>query len=132
MKLLMLSDDKSHVLDLKICPDSPVYAGVDLKPSPREQPGGFQLVERSADVETRIWENLQALIKRLPTDYVIITGVAPTWVRLKAAVAAAWRISAIYHNDGTNTVFIAGGQPMEQNANREVHLGDLGSFNNRG
>jgi len=115
--MLMLEDDKSHILDLKICPDSPVYNGVQLKPTSRESlNSGFQLVERSAKVETIIWENLQRLIARLPTDYVIITGVAPTWVRLKAAVAAAWRISAIFHNDGTNTVFIAGGPPMKEKA----------------
>lgn len=114
MKFILLEGDKSHVLDLKICPNSPVYTGVRLRPTHREQATGFQLAERSDDVETKIWENLQSLIKKLPTDYVVITGVAPIWVRLKAAVAASWHSSAIYHNDGTNTVFIAGGQPREQ------------------
>lgn len=114
MKILLQDEDTGHILDLSLNPDNPIYEGCEVRPvqhSRSSGPANFELVGAQEGLSSIIYKNALAILRGMPADYIIITGVTTNWVRSHLHILASTAVSVVFTNDGKNTLLLPGPPP---------------------
>lgn len=105
MLIQITDEDTDHIFDIGLTVDNPIYAGCTLV-AEKSTSSGLQLCLDHAAIRTQVFENIRAALDLRPKDYIIITGVAPTWVKLQATILASAHTNTIISYDGKNAYIV--------------------------
>ena len=115
MKITLTEEDKPHILDLTLRKGNPLYTGCEIKEIPKERRGhgqqDFELVGNQNGLGSTIFRNGINLLKTMPSDYIIVTGVVPNWARSHLHMLAQEAVSVVFTFDGKNTMMLPKAPP---------------------
>jgi hypothetical protein len=107
MQHLLEDSDTDHIIDLSLHKDNPIYARLELVES-KGQDGvqKWELIPNQVERNTIVWENSLKLLRESPSDFLVITGIAPNWVRTLFHGLAQQAAAVLYTSDGKNIMLL--------------------------
>lgn len=117
MKFIYLEEeDSQHTLDIGLRPSNPIYKDTGIYQVQGSTQVRLDDATRHEDKDA-IQQNILTAIKRMPSSYIVITGVSPGWVKSDAiAIALQW-VSLVFVYDGKNYSVITPPTPQA----RQIH-----------
>ncbi len=113
MKILLDESDNHHILDIALNNDR-LYDGCQVRyvpPDRSRHQREMELVGDQSETTSRVWQNAFGILMSMPSDYIIITGYAPNWVRTQTSVLAKEMANILIGHDGKNAFLMPGPPP---------------------
>lgn len=117
MKIVLEDSDSPHILDLNLRVGNPIYTGCQIQQIPQERRYGsqeFELVGTQDHLGSLVWNNCIARLRTMPSDFLIVTGVTPNWIRSQVHMLAQDACSVVFTNDGKNTILLPKAPPASR------------------
>ncbi len=108
MKIILGEEDREHTFDIDLS-NQRLYDGVRTQlvpPNRARHPREREFVGDQNELSSIIRNNALGILMGMPSDYVIVTGIAPNWVRSGMTILAQQLASTAITSDGRNAMIM--------------------------